>query len=171
MAGGRRTARAWASAPQFSVHLPNPLPAHTTAADRVASPPTATTLEGVHVLIVEDDADAREIAARTISDAGGLPVAVGNATEALAALASNTPKLDAILSDIGLPGTDGYELLEAVRGLPFGRGAIPAIAVTAYASAADEARARAYGFVAHITKPYLPSVLVTAVRDAIGRSE
>ena len=155
----------------FTVHLPNPLPARAAAAAPVSVPPTATTLEGVHVLIVEDDADAREIAARTISDAGGMPVAVGNATEALAALVSNTPTLDAILSDIGLPGTDGYALLEAVRGLPNGRGAIPAIAVTAYASAADEARARSYGFVAHITKPYLPSVLITAVRDAVGRGE
>jgi len=155
----------------FSVHLPNPLPAQTTAAAHVAAPPTATTLEGVHVLIVDDDADAREIATRTISDAGGMPLAVGNATEALAALVSNTPKLDAILSDIGLPGTDGYALLEAVRGLPSGRGGIPAIAVTAYASAADAARARSHGFVAHITKPYLPAVLITAVRDAIARGE
>ena len=70
----------------FSVHLPNPLPASRDRGRSVSVPPTATTLEGVHVLIVEDDADAREIAARTISDAGGLPVTVGNATEALAAL-------------------------------------------------------------------------------------
>ena len=153
----------------FSVHLPNPIAGHATGAIKAVSQPTATTLDGVHVLIVEDDDDAREIATRTISDAGGLPVAVGNATEALAALVSSTPKLDAMLSDIGLPGTDGYALLEAVRALPNDHGTIPAIAVTAYASAADEARARKYGFVAHITKPYLPSVLIGAVRDAIGR--
>ena len=153
----------------FSVHLPNPVSSHAIAATKGAVPPSAQTLDGVHVLIVEDDADAREIAERTISDAGGRPLGVGNATEALAALVSATPRLDAILSDIGLPGTDGYALLEAVRALPSDRGAIPAIAVTAYASAADEARARSYGFAAHITKPYLPSVLIGALRNAIGR--
>jgi CheY-like chemotaxis protein len=96
-------------------------------------------------------------------------VLAGNATEALAALATSTPKIDAILSDIGLPGTDGYALLEAVRDLPGSLGALPIIAVTAYASVADETRARNYGFVAHIAKPYLPSALIAAVRDATGR--
>ena len=153
----------------FSVHLPNPIAAHSSGTPKTAVPPAAMTLDGVHVLIVEDDPDAREIASRTISEAGGRAVTVGSATEALAALVSNGPKVHAILSDIGLPGTDGYALLEAVRALPNECGAIPAIAVTAYASAADEARTRTHGFVAHITKPYLPSALIGAVRDAVGR--
>ena len=151
----------------FSVHLPNPIASHAAATIKAAALPTATTLDGLHVLIVEDDADAREIAARTITDAGGRAVEAGNATEALAALVSSLPRIDAILSDIGLPGTDGYALLETIRALPTDRGAVPVIAVTAYASAADEARAKSHGFVAHIAKPYLPSVLIAAVRDAI----
>jgi CheY-like chemotaxis protein len=152
----------------FSVHLPNPIPSMAAASTKPAAAPTATTLEGVQVLIVEDDPDARDIAARTIADAGGRSVAVGNATDALAALASNAIKLDALVSDIGLPGTDGYSLLDAVRGLPNGKARIPAIAVTAYASPADAQKALSHGFIAHITKPYLPSALVAAVRDAIG---
>ena len=90
-----------------------------------------------------------------------------NATEALAALAATGARLDALVSDIGLPGTDGLSLLDAVRALPNSRGAIPAIAVTAYAGADDARRALQRGFVAHIAKPYVPSVLVAAVRSAV----
>ena len=152
----------------FSVHLPTPVAAASTSAANPGSTPTATALEGIHVLIVEDDADARDIAARSITDAGGTSLAVANALDALSALASNS-KLDALVSDIGLPGTDGYELLTAVRGLPHGRGALPAIAVTAYASPADADRALKHGFDAHLSKPYLPSALVAAVRDAVAQ--
>lgn len=119
------------------------------------------------VLIIEDDPDAREIAERSITDAGGTTIAVGNATEALAAIASNSGRLHVLVSDIGLPGTDGYALLDTVRGLPNELGTIPAIAVTAYASAADAQRALTRGFAAHITKPYVPSVLIAAIRQAL----
>jgi PAS domain S-box-containing protein len=153
----------------FSVHLPNPSASRSTAATKAAPIPTATTLEGVHVLIVEDDPDAREIAARTIADAGGQSLAVGNALDALAALTAAGTKLDALVSDIGLPGTDGYALLDAVRSLPTGKARIPAIAVTAYATPADAEKALKHGFVVHLPKPYLPSALVAAVRDAIDR--
>ena len=152
----------------FTVHLPNRVDPGEITSARPAIKPTETTLEGVRVLIVEDDPDAREIAARSIADAGGVSLAVGSAIEALAALADGSSLPHALISDIGLPGTDGYELLDAVRGLPNERGAIPAIAVTAYASDADARMAMQRGFVAHITKPYLPSALVAAVRDAIA---
>jgi len=153
-----------------SVHLPNRVDEAGTLSGRAAIKPAAATLDGVRVLVVEDDPDAREIAERSITDAGGTTIGAGNATQALAALAhagSATPHV--LVSDIGLPGTDGYELLAAIRGLPADRGAIPAIAVTAYASDADAEQAMKRGFVAHITKPYTPSILVTAVRDAIDR--
>jgi CheY-like chemotaxis protein len=128
----------------------------------------AATLDGVHVLVIEDDPDAREIAARSIHDAGGAVVAVGNATDALAALASGAARADAIVTDIGLPGTDGYDLLTEVRKLPVERGGqAPAIAVTAYASLADAQRALSHGFIAHITKPYEPARLIAAVHSAL----
>ncbi|MBY0494210.1 MAG: response regulator [Cyanobacteria bacterium] len=151
----------------FSVHLPNRIESTETTAARQPLLPAETTLEGVRVLIVEDDPDAREIAMRSISDAGGMAITAGNATEALAALADSTSLPHVLVSDIGLPGTDGYDLLAAIRQLPNERGAIPAIAVTAYASDADAKMAMDRGFRAHITKPYLPSALVAAVRDAI----
>ena len=130
--------------------------------------PRTAQAEDVPVVIVEDDPDAREIAERSITDAGGSTIAVGNAMDALAALANGAARPDALVSDIGLPGTDGYALLAAIRDLPAERGAIPAIAVTAYASDADARKAMTRGFVAHITKPYDPSTLVAAVRDAVA---
>jgi PAS domain S-box-containing protein len=153
----------------FSVHLPNRVQTAEQAAPKAVQKATDSTLDGVHVLIVEDDPDAREIAERSIVDAGGTAVAVGNAMEALASLASSAGRPDALVSDIGLPGTDGYSLLAAVRELPNDRGAIPAIAVTAYASSADAQRALQRGFAAHLAKPYSPSALAAAVREAIDR--
>lgn len=153
----------------FTVHLPN-RPATDLAVPAHPRPVIVDAiLKGVHVLVVEDDSDAREIAERTIVDAGGSVTLVSTATEALIALTSSPQRPDALVSDIGLPGTDGYSLLTAVRELPRERGGnIPAVAVTAYASAEDTRRAMDCGFIAHITKPYVPNVLVNAVRDALG---
>ena len=151
----------------FSVHLPPQLPVAATATAPAALP-AGTTLEGVKVLIVEDDPDAREIAVRAIHDAGGESVAVGSALEALTRLAAVSLPLDAVVSDIGLPGTDGYALLDAIRALPNQRASIPAIAVTAYASEADAKRALEHGFLMHLAKPYVPAALVAAVRSAIN---
>ena len=153
----------------FSIHLPNRIGESEKTSARPQPKPAETTLDGVHVLIVEDDADAREIAERSISDAGGSAIAVGTATEALAALANGGMRPHAIVSDIGLPGIDGYALLDTVRGLPSDHSTIPAIAVTAYASVADARLAMERGFIAHITKPYSPAILVAAVRDALNR--
>jgi PAS domain S-box-containing protein len=152
----------------FTVHLPNRPAGVAAPVTRPVQQETETTLKGIHVLVVEDDSDAREIAQRSIIDAGGSVTAVATATAALAALASSSTRLDVLVSDIGLPGTDGYSLLTAVRELPRERGGnIPAVAVTAYASAADAQRALDCGFIAHITKPYVPHTLVAALRDAV----
>jgi len=151
----------------FSIHLPNQGEHTARVAARPAAKSSASTLDGLNILVIEDDPDAREIAERSIANAGGSTIGVGNATEALAAIASSGANIDVIVSDIGLPGTDGYTLLGSVRALPLMRGAIPAIAVTAYASAADAQRALQHGFVAHITKPYLPSALIAAIRNAL----
>jgi PAS domain S-box-containing protein len=152
----------------FSIHLPNPSAESSEGVAKPALESTVSALEGVTVLVVEDDDDARDIVARTIKGAGGNPVLAATATEALTALASSV-RIDVLVSDIGLPGTDGYSLLTAARELPHGRGDLPAIAVTAYASDADARRALAQGFTAHVAKPYAPSTLIAAVRTALRR--
>ena len=152
----------------FSVHLPLRQTGASSTVSRQAATPAGTELNGIKVLIVEDDPDAREIATQSIFDAGGSAVAVASASEALKALVSGECKPDALVSDIGLPGTDGYALLRDVRNLPKERGGtVPAIAVTAYASDADALRALQHGFVSHLTKPYVPSHLVAAVHRAV----
>ena len=152
----------------FIVHLPPRLESPATLPRRDTAAGDVNTLDGVRVLVIEDDPDAREIASRSIQDAGGTVIAVGNATDALAALAAGSARPDAIVTDIGLPGTDGYDLLTEVRRLPAERGGtVPAIAVTAYVSGADAQRALSHGFVAHIAKPYEPANLIAVVYNAV----
>ncbi|MGZ8231386.1 MAG: ATP-binding response regulator, partial [Burkholderiales bacterium] len=123
----------------FSVRLPL-MPGYrtTTASEqlRVTAPPHAAfdfehaDLTGVKVLIVEDEADARELAKRVLADCNATVVTGGTAAEALAAVENERP--DVIVSDIGMPDVDGYELLRRIRALGAARGGrAPAIALTA----------------------------------------
>ena len=105
----------------------------------------------VRVLLVEDDADARDLLEEALAGAGAIVTAADSAEAALAALGIH--ELDIIVSDIGMPGVDGYELMRRIRRLPGERGAIPSIAVTAYARPDDRERAIEAGFHAHLTKP------------------
>jgi PAS domain S-box-containing protein len=151
----------------FSIHLPNRTHEAERTTQRPVTKANTSALAQVQILIVEDDPDAREIAERSLADAGASTIAVRNATEALAAFAAGGARIDVVVTDIGLPGTDGYALLDSIRALPDVRGGIPAIAVTAYASAADAQRALTRGFAAHVTKPYSPAALIAAVRNAL----
>jgi CheY-like chemotaxis protein len=117
-------------------------------------------LRGLRVLVVEDDADEREITAALLGAAGADVRSAGTAADALATLAWWWP--DVLLSDIGLPGGDGYQLLEAVRSTPRGRG-LPAAAVTGQTGADDRRRALRAGFRAHLPKPVDPDRLVSVV--------
>ncbi|MBL8304602.1 MAG: response regulator, partial [Ideonella sp.] len=110
----------------------------------------------------EDEPDVRAMTEQVLREAGAEVVAVGSADEALAALARRRPQV--ILSDIGMPDQDGYELLRRVRSLdPAEGGSVPAAAFTAYARPEDRARALDAGFQLHLSKPVLPSTLVDAV--------
>ena len=88
----------------------------------------------------------------------------GPIAEALARLAESVP--DVLLSDIGLPGEDGYELIRAVRARGHTAAALPAIALTAYARREDQRLALQAGFQAHVAKPVEPTILVSAVAEA-----
>src|SRR5439155_722718 len=105
-------------------------------------------LEGLRVLLVEDEVDAREALSAIVSQAGATVAAVGTAGEALGRLVSWRP--DVLVCDIGLPAEDGYALIRKVRALrPDQGGDVPAVALTAYARASDRARALAAGFQVH----------------------
>jgi signal transduction histidine kinase/CheY-like chemotaxis protein len=126
-------------------------------------------LEGLRVLVVEDDPDARRFVTRVIEECKAEIVAVGSAGEALDVLPRFRPHV--LVSDIGLPRMDGYELMRAVRGLtPKEGGLIPALALTAYASTEDRARALAAGYQLHLAKPIDPADLVEAVADLADRA-
>jgi CheY-like chemotaxis protein len=120
-------------------------------------------LDGVRVLLVDDDLDCLEIVRVALESAGAVVTCVDNAREALATLQAQRP--DVMLSDIGMPEHDGYWLLRRVRALPDrGGGQTPIAALTAHASAATRADVLAAGFQMHITKPTDPGDLVEAVR-------
>jgi PAS domain S-box-containing protein len=127
-------------------------------------------LGGVNILLVEDDPDSREILIRSVSDVGAAVTAVSSVAEALAALRDNVPPdIDVVLTDIGMPGDDGYSFLQALRRLPPDRGGkLPAIAVTAYATGEDRRRALQAGFFAHLAKPFDPVTLIATIGRAVA---
>jgi signal transduction histidine kinase len=114
------------------------------------------------VLLVEDDADAREVTITGLEKAGFVLRAVGSAQAALTLLDEWVP--DVIVSDIGLPGVDGYEFMRLLRSRPPERGGrVAALALTAFARLEDAVRARASGYQGHLAKPISPEDLAAAV--------
>jgi CheY-like chemotaxis protein len=119
-------------------------------------------LEGIHILLVDDEPDTREFQAFLLEQSGATVTAVASGLEALQGLEQSIP--DLLVSDIGMPQMDGYMLIEKIRSLPLQQGGmIPAIALTAYAAEIDQHRALQVGFQTHITKPVEPEVLVRAI--------
>jgi PAS domain S-box-containing protein len=117
-------------------------------------------LDGVKVLVVDDDLDGREFVAIVLEQCGAEVVTVSSAAEALTVLSQS--HIDVLVSDIGMPEEDGYSLIRRVRALEQG-GRIPAVALTAYARTEDRTRAIAEGFQMHLPKPVEPSELATVV--------
>ncbi|HZF10923.1 MAG TPA: ATP-binding protein [Thermoanaerobaculia bacterium] len=118
-------------------------------------------LAGLRILLVDDEADVREIVSAVLGRYGARVDTVASAAEALDALERSGA--DVLVADIGMPGTDGYALIQQVRALPGTMATIPALALTAYAGAADRDRALAAGFVLHLGKPVEPAELAAAV--------
>ncbi len=125
-------------------------------------------LEGVRVLLVDDEADARELLTTLLERCGAHVKAAASADEALASLDLSEP--DVLVSDIAMPGEDGYALIEKVRSRDAGQGRwLPAVALTAYARDEDRARALAAGYQLHVAKPVTPPALVRAVAALASR--
>jgi signal transduction histidine kinase/CheY-like chemotaxis protein len=124
-------------------------------------------IEGLKVLVVDDEPDARSLLRRLLQDCKATVFVAGSAEEAMALLESRRP--DVLVSDIGMPGEDGYSLLRRVRALPDERGgATPAIALTAYVRAEDRVTAIMAGFQHHVSKPVEPRELIAMVA-ALGK--
>lgn len=125
------------------------------------------TLSGRHVLVVDDEADARNLVCRLLEDVGATVSTASSAAEAMHYLASSS--FDVLVSDIGMPGEDGYSLLRRVRSLsPEQGGNVPALALTAYARTEDRVRAILAGFQMHIAKPVEAAELITMVASLAG---
>lgn len=119
----------------------------------------ASRLAGLCILVVDDHDDTRELIEVALSQYGADVRLAGSVAEALTTL--NTKRVDVLVSDLGLPGEDGYDLLHAVQTRP--GGGPPAIALSAHAGAADREQALAAGFILHLAKPVDPQDLMEAV--------
>jgi signal transduction histidine kinase/ActR/RegA family two-component response regulator len=160
----------------FCVHLPLAVLQRSTETNRF-HPRThqapqefrVTDLSGLRVLVVDDQPDARELVARVLTDCRAVVFTAGDAVEALALVERERP--DVLVSDIGMPELDGYELLKRVRALGAERGGrVPAIALTAFARSEDRTRALRAGFLVHVSKPVEPSELIATVASVAGRA-
>lgn len=142
----------------------------TDQAEARRSSETAGRLDGLRILVVEDDADARSLI-RMMLELSGAGVAVASTVaEAMQALEAEKP--DVLVSDIAMPDEDGYVLLRKVRSLPPERGGLtPAIALTGYAGRKDRELAIAAGYHTHIAKPIEPVQLVEAIERLVTRGE
>ena len=126
-------------------------------------------LAGVRVLFVEDQADARELITMMLAQDGAEVQTAVSATEALASCDEWRP--DILISDIGMPGEDGYTLMKKLRARENERGGhIPAIALTAYGRREDRQRALTVGYESHVAKPVDPIDLVAAVASLTNRA-
>jgi PAS domain S-box-containing protein len=118
-------------------------------------------LSGVVALVVEDDRDARELTKRILTDAGAKVIEAANAEVALQCIMGTSANF--LVSDIGMAGKDGYQLIRTLRERGFGADVLPALALTAFARNQDRADALAAGFQDHVIKPLDPSTLISRV--------
>ncbi len=154
----------------FTVTLPClPVPEEESAQneDAVSEPLgslAAPRLDGVRVLVVDDEPDGRSLIARILDGSGAQATCVATARQALDLLQRN--RYDVLLSDIGMPAIDGYELIQRIRQLDSGR--VPAIALTAYARAEDRQRSLLAGYHMHLSKPIEPAELVAGIASLLS---
>jgi signal transduction histidine kinase/ActR/RegA family two-component response regulator len=156
----------------FSVELP--LLHGGTAADvsTAAAPSDGATqfrvLTGVRVLVVDDEVDSRDLITQLLEQAGADVTTAASAADALEMIDALRP--DVLVSDVGMPYQDGYELIRALRRRGPPAADLPAVAVTAYARGEDRARALAAGFQVHLPKPIVPHDLISQIERLAAAS-
>ncbi len=130
--------------------------------------PGTSELAGLTVLVVDDQQDARDLMRRVLEDVGAEVVTAQSASEAVALVEGRKP--DVMVTDIGMPDADGFQLLRWVRLLGADRGGkVPAIALTAFGRTEDRTRALRAGFAVHVAKPLDPAELVATIASVAGR--
>lgn len=154
----------------FTVRLPIP----TLPQEVLASPPepqshSTPELAGLRILVVDDEDDARTLARRVLEERGAQVITVSSAAEAIASIGDNNPP-NVMVSDIGMPEQDGYDLIKQMRALPGDAGRVPAVALTALARAEDRKRALSAGYQKHVSKPVDPAELVSVIASLAGRA-
>ncbi len=169
-AGESRGATFIVDLPLTAVHRAQPAPerAHPGSAAQAPPPATLPDLRGLTVLAVDDQPDARDLLKRVLEDAGARVLTAASVQEALALVKREKPHV--LVSDIGLPEADGYDLIRELRALGPGRGDIPAIALTAFARSEDRTKVLRAGFRMHVSKPVEPAELCVAVANVAGRT-
>ncbi len=152
----------------FTVSLPLPdRPADAPTPTDEASAESAARLQSLRVLLVDDEADAREVAQIALASLGAEVRLTASADEALQVLRSN--RFDVLVSDIGMPGVDGLALIRVVRQLPGGPlHGLPALAMPAFAMESDRQAGLEAGFHAYVAKPISLRRLAEAVHQAMG---
>jgi signal transduction histidine kinase/ActR/RegA family two-component response regulator len=152
----------------FTMHLPlarAPAEPERVAHSAAHAASPSAPLDGVRVLAIDDEPDWRELLERILTTAGADTRVAGSAAQGLEILAEWRP--DVILSDIAMPGADGYGLLATIRSLADDVRSVPALAMTAHASADERVRTALAGFAAHLAKPIAPQELVDAVARTV----
>ncbi|CAN5834768.1 hypothetical protein BH18ACI5_BH18ACI5_04920 [soil metagenome] len=129
----------------------------------------AAELSGLKILVVDDQPDARDLVKRVLEDCSATVVTAARTDDALRLVEEERP--DVLITDIGMPDADGFELLRRVREMGSERGGrVPAIALTAFARSEDRTRALRAGFLVHVSKPVDPSELVATVASVARRA-
>lgn len=144
---GRHERPSWADVDLFSLQLPS--------------------LTGITALVVDDELDSRTLVGRLIEERGGRAFLAGSADEAIDVLSRE--RVNVVVSDVGMPGRDGYALIRQVRNENLlGLGRVPAIALTAYARAEDRQRALLAGYQMHLAKPIEPRELIAGIASLVN---
>ncbi|HEU0199074.1 MAG TPA: ATP-binding protein [Burkholderiaceae bacterium] len=159
----------------FTIRLPlapvraEPDREHPASAQEATFDLAAVRLDGVRVLVVDDEPDARQLIKQVLLQSRAEVVTAASAAEALRLVRVERP--DIVVSDIGMPEKDGYQFMREMRGLPIGEGGgIPAIALTAFARSEDRTRAMMAGYQVHIAKPIEPAELLATVASLAAQS-
>jgi CheY-like chemotaxis protein len=142
-------------------------PSEPSARRSTLAAPLGATLDGVTVLVVDDEPDSRSLIQRLLEDRHAAVLEAGSAAEAIGHLATQVP--DAIVSDIGMPGEDGYAMIKRIRAMTGAIAQVPAIALTAYARKEDRLRALSAGYQVHLAKPVEPGELVAMLQSIVRR--